>query len=163
MPDTLCIECGIRPRRVSKSGKMLTKCTQCQQAEWRNRKRKEFGYQPRTKKKTVTVQTKPNIPDRDQPTSRKCITCKVTKPISQFRRWGMNYRRTCKQCEDHISNDSPSPATDAEHIVLVNGSHVVLAQIVSEKPDTRRPSLVADFYRQKGYTITHVFESKANS
>lgn len=147
--DNLCIQCGERPRKISKSGKQLTMCADCQRAYWRKKKRQSGGQ----KKKVVRQRT---AVYRDQPQQRKCKVCKTTKPIAEFRPWGMTYRRTCKQCEDIPAH----PEAKGEHILLVNGDHIVLAQVISQKPDAHNTDRIVEFYQQQGYRIEHVFEKE---
>lgn len=144
-----CVKCD-KPRMISNSGKELTMCEAHQREYWRSKKPKaKRAY----KKHTAPKPEKMLMPDRDEPKTRKCNVCKKSKSISEFRRWGMNYRRTCKQCEG-INN---SPSSD-NHILLINDEQVILASVVSQTDHIKNKSLVLDFYKQQGYDIQHVYE-----
>jgi len=133
----ICIKCEEKPRKISKSGKALSMCNDCQQDYWRSKK-------PRAK-----VDKRIKVASND----RKCKTCKTVKHLEQFGRWGDGYRRTCLSC------DTPPAPEQAKHILFVDGDQVVLAQVISEKA-TKNRSLIVGFYEGMGYSIQHVFEKK---
>ena len=153
MPQKICNECGKRPCKVSNSGKVLSKCDECQKAYWREQKALKSGYG--------------NVVDK--PLVRRCKECRTTKPVEQFGKWGTGYRSTCLDCE----TTAPKPKKvkpkkqvvkqDGTHILLVNGNQVVLAQVISEKASAKNPSLLVNFYESQGYSIQHVFESEVQS
>lgn len=152
MSNKTCVKCN-QPRMISNSGKELTMCEAHQREYWRSKK--PAPKRPR-RKRVVEAPKTLHTPDRDEPKSRKCNVCKRSKPISEFRRWGMNYRRTCKQCEDINS----SPRSES-HILIVNDKQIILASVVSQTDHIKNKNLVLDFYAKQGYDIQHVYESEA--
>ena len=154
----MCIECGGRPRKVSKSGKQLTKCDECQREYWRNRKRDEHGYQPRGAKSgnfgSIKKSTNP---------TRKCKQCKKKKPLDAFAPYGTsNRKRTCKACEAVTKPKPKSAKKDGNHVLLIDGNHLVLAKVVSQAEVTNK-ALLIDIYREQGYQIETVYESETLS
>jgi len=127
MPSKICIKEGCNnPRKISKSGNMLTMCEDCQRKDWRNRKRDENGYQPRKKGNWSTIKS-----DNTSETSRKCKQCKKRKPIEAFGMYGKNRKRTCKACEG-LSESKVKPPKGGKHVLFVAGDTLVLAQVISQ-------------------------------
>jgi len=161
MPSDICTTDGCNnPRMVSKSGKQLTKCEDCQRAYWRNRKRDEHGYKPRTSNRGAKSGNFGSIKKSTKPT-RKCKQCKKKKPLDAFAPWGNNSRkRTCKACDGIANPKTKSAKKDGNHVLLVNGDTLVLAKIVSQA-DVQNKALLVDIYREQGYQIENVYESES--
>jgi len=163
MPDKLCIKCHEKSRKVSKSGKTLTMCEDCQRADWRKRKRETYGYLPQDnggvtfRGKEVKIQHGPNA-------HRKCKSCKETKPLTAFGSYGSRKRTICKQCESDkkpkFEKTSIRLMSKPDHILLVNDDEIILAKVVSQKTGVSNKSLLIDIYREQGYHIEHVYESE---
>jgi ribosome-binding protein aMBF1 (putative translation factor) len=65
----LCCNCGTRPRHVSKSGQVMTRCHECLQAQWRKSKTPDYNGDraPRGRPK----QDKPKQVKERKPRKRK--------------------------------------------------------------------------------------------